>query len=383
MTIDFFPTKLATGQQFCNRVQEKALLQRNIDCVRHTVLVAPRRYGKSSLVLKVAEESTLPLASVDLFLAHDDMAITKRILTGISEAISQIMPIQQKMLKRLQHLFSQFGIVLTASGFRLELQGAVQQLDIVDQIYNALVGLDQLAQQQKQCILFFIDEFQDIREAKNAKAIQGAIRHVAQETQHIMFIFSGSNQRLLKGLFDDRAQPLYMLCDTMVLQRMLSKDYHPHLQALAKKQWHSPLPEGVFNKIMSLTERHPYYVNALCHELWQQQIMPEIEDVFRAWELCYEKHHDRLVAELEKLSVKQQDILRALAINPVSEPTGQHFVMVAQAAASTIKQSFQMLMQRDMVYRITQEDPVVPMVQKGQFRVLDPLLSFALRKYSD
>ena len=105
---DYFPSKLAQGAQFCNRTKEKAVLQENINKGRHTVLIAPRRYGKSSLVFKVVNESAMPLASVDLFLAHDDSAVTKRILTGISQGVSQIMPIDQKVLTKLQSIFSNF-----------------------------------------------------------------------------------------------------------------------------------------------------------------------------------------------------------------------------------------------------------------------------------
>ena len=107
---DYFPSKLALGKQFCNRVNEKALLHANIENGRHTVLIAPRRYGKSSLVFKVAEETNYPLASIDLFLAYDDKAITKRMLNGISQCLSQIMPLKQKVLDKLQSLFNHFKI---------------------------------------------------------------------------------------------------------------------------------------------------------------------------------------------------------------------------------------------------------------------------------
>ncbi len=56
----YFPSKLALGTQFCNRTEERAALHESINQGRHTVLVAPRRYGKSSLVFKLADESTVP-----------------------------------------------------------------------------------------------------------------------------------------------------------------------------------------------------------------------------------------------------------------------------------------------------------------------------------
>lgn len=379
---DYFPSKLAQGNQFCNRTKEKTVLHENINKGRHTVLIAPRRYGKSSLVFKVVNESKLPLASVDLFLAHDDAAITKRILAGISQAVSQIMPLNQKVLAKLQTIFSNFRVSLTAGGFSVEASIATTGFDPVDQVFSSLKSLNELAKQQKKTVIFFIDEFQDIREANSTKSIQGAIRHVAQETSNIVFIFSGNNRHLLTELFDDKSKPLYMLCDMMHLERMTIKDYWPHLQKLAKKQWGEDLSKMVFEKIISLTELHPYYVNLLCHELWKLNHAPAIEEVFTCWQACYNAHEERLISDLEKLTTKQQDILKTLATHPVVEPTGQNFVSASKTSASTINQTIRALINKDMVYKVKYIDDMLPLLKENQLRVLDPLLSYALKKYS-
>lgn len=382
MNHDYFPSKLAQGVQFCNRAQEKALLHENIASARHTVLIAPRRYGKSSLVLKVVAESSVPLASIDLFLAHDDRAITKRILLGIGQAISHLMPLEQKVLAKLQSLFNHFRVSLTAAGFSLDASVATAGFDPVDQVFSSLRGLAELAKQKNKKVIIFMDEFQDIREAHSSKSIQGAIRHVAQDTAHLVFIFSGSNRRLLLELFDDKSKPLYMLCDMMYLERMASRDYLPHLQKLAKKKWGKSLPVQVFHKIMALTELHPYYVNLLCHTLWLRAQSPQIDDVFACWQDCYDTHEDRLIADLDKLTAKQQDILKALALHPSVEPTGHGFVSAAKIPASTINQTIRVLLNRDMVYKVKRLDDALPHLQHNQLRVLDPLLAYALQKYA-
>ncbi len=379
---DLFPTKLALGSQFCNRFTERALLNENIGRGRHTVLVAPRRYGKSSLVFKVVHELNMALASIDLFLAHDDSAVIKRLLTGISQAVSHLLPVEQKLLQTLQGFFVNFRVSLTAAGFSIDAQGAMSGFDPVEQIFNGLQGLAKLAEQQGKKVIIFIDEFQDIREANSSKSIQGAIRHVAQQTSHIVFIFSGSNRHLLLELFDDSSKPLYMLCDMMHLERMTSKDYSPHLQKLAKKNWQHPLPKNVFNKIMALTELHPYYVNLLCHEIWRLKNLPDLNDVTSCWERCYDTHEDRLVADLAKLTVKQQSVLKTLALHPATEPTGHGFVSTANVSVSTINQAINVLRHKDMIHKIKKLDDAVPQLALKQLRVLDPLLAYALRKYA-
>lgn len=379
---DYFPSKLALGDQFCNRIKEKTQLYHNIEQCRHTVLIAPRRYGKSSLVFKVSSESSYPLSAVDLFLAHDDLSVTKRILTGVSQAISQIMPFEQKVLGKLQVIFNHFRVSMTAFGFGIEATIETSGFDPVDQVLYALKGLSTLATQQKKKVIFFIDEFQDIRESNSSKSIQGAIRHVAQETAHIEFIFSGSNRRLLLELFDDKTKPLYMLCDMMALERMTSHDYRDHLQKQAMTRFKKPLPDFVFEKIIAFTELHPYYVNLLCHELWKSEHIPDMDAVFTAWQYCYESHEDRLISDLEKLTAKQQNILKSIAVNPVTEPTGQQFTTLTKSSSSTINQTIKSLLNKDMIYKVKKTDELLPQVKKNQLRILDPLLSFALKKYA-
>lgn len=237
MQFDYFPSKLAKGEQFCNRIAERNSLKRNIELVRHTVLVSPRRYGKSSLVHQIATEVDLAFESIDLFLAHDDKTVIKRMLSGISSIVSQIIPNTHKAAEIVQKYFSNFKVTFNAAGFGLELSRTMSLVDPVDQIFDALRSLALLAEEKQKKVLLFIDEFQDISSAENAKSMQGAIRHVAQETQWIVFFFSGSSRHLLLDLFDEKNNPLYMLCDKLLLDRMESKDYHPHLQKAALSRW--------------------------------------------------------------------------------------------------------------------------------------------------
>ena len=380
MSDDLFPSKLALGEQFCNRIQERKVLADNIAKARHTVLVSPRRYGKSSLAHQVIAELRLLFASIDLFLAYDDKTVTQRLLAGISKAVSEILPPSEKAFKKVQALFGKFKISLGLGLFQIEILQEGRELDAVDQIYSALTALADLAKQENKKIIIFIDEFQDISAAKNAKSIQGAIRHVAQETSSLVFLFSGSNRHLLLEMFDDKSMPLYMLCDKLYLERMHSSDYRPHLEALALKVWSKKLPDAVFEKIMSLTELHPFYVNLLCHKLWKEKF-PDAKKVEASWHECMEEESRRIRAEIEKLTRNQQDLLKALALFPTEEPSGQAFSARSGLSASSLHQAFKVLSDQDIVFRVKQEDECVPFFQKNQVRILDPLMAYYFRQY--
>jgi AAA+ ATPase superfamily predicted ATPase len=380
---DYFPAKLAIGERFCNRKNEQKMLQSNIKKGRHTVLLSPRRYGKSSLANKVVNEMKLPFVSIDLFLANTDEAITKRIMQGIAKAVSQLLPPTEKLLSIVQKAFRHFKVSLSANYFNIEATFEGGMSNSVDQIFNALEGLVQLAQAKKNRVIFFIDEFQDIADSENSKAIQGAIRHVAQATSDLVFIFSGSNRHLLAELFDDKSMPLYMLCDKIHLDRMSSNDYLPYIQKTARERWKQELDKRAYDVVMQLTELHPFYINMLCNELWNSQSKhpPTHDKVVDAWAHCYDVEERRLIVELERLTSNQQNFMKALAKMPTAEPNSQRFIQMVNMAQSSLHQTINALLEKDMIYKVTLEDEAIPTMRKKQLRILDPLLAYALRKY--
>lgn len=384
MLIDqsYFSSKLAKGAQFCNRVKEQQALKDNIAQGRHTVMVSPRRYGKSSLVHKVVEASMLPAASIDLFLAHDDQAVTRRILDGVGFLLSKIMPITQKAAVTLQKYFSHVKIGLAAGGFSLQISQESQIVGAVEQIYETLKALDTLLKKESKKAIIFIDEFQDIKNAKSAYSIQGAMRNVAQSTDHIVFIFSGSSRHLLLQLFDDKSMPFYMLCDKITLDRIASKDYAHYIQKAAQQKWNKELSSDAFRRFMILTELHPFYVNFLGKEIFKNQTLPDETKVADAWNICLENEKRRLILEVENLTLNQQKVLKALAIEPVAEVYSSQFLSKIGMPISSMKACIQVLQDRDLIYQVTLEDPLICHMIKNQYRVLDPLLAFSLRQYA-
>ncbi len=65
------------------------------------------------------------------------------------------MPPEQKVLTKLQNIFSHFRVSLTAAGFAIDASGGLG-FDPVDQIFGALKNLAQLAKQQGKKIIFFM-----------------------------------------------------------------------------------------------------------------------------------------------------------------------------------------------------------------------------------
>ena len=64
--INHFPQGIAMGDTFLGREKELRALNYNIQKGHHTLLIAPRRFGKTSLALNVLEKLKLPYFEMNL-----------------------------------------------------------------------------------------------------------------------------------------------------------------------------------------------------------------------------------------------------------------------------------------------------------------------------
>src|SRR5262249_21637935 len=137
-------------------------------------------------------------------------------------------------------------------------------------ISEALLLLERLLAEKNKHAVIFIDEFQEIDKISKKRVIEGAFRTAAQEMQHLSLIFSGSIRSLLLSMFEDENRPLYKLCRKIKLDRISANDYEKHIQKIATHTWGKSLEQESFDRIMSLSNRHPYYVNYLCDIIWEE-----------------------------------------------------------------------------------------------------------------
>ena len=93
MEAPFVFGKIATDKNFTDREQETAYLVSNFTSLVNTILISPRRWGKSSLVnkaaqLAMAQDSTLRVCHIDLFNvrneAHFYSLLAQKVVLAVS-----------------------------------------------------------------------------------------------------------------------------------------------------------------------------------------------------------------------------------------------------------------------------------------------------------
>jgi predicted transcriptional regulator len=317
-------------------------------------------------------------------MAVDDASICKFITSAVEAIIKDIIPFSTKISQKILEVFKAFDVSVKLGdkayslSFKPQLAPQSSNEIYVAHIYESLKSLAELARLEQKNVVVFLDEFQEIIAGESCDAIMGAIRNVAQESEYLAFIFSGSKRHLLTTLFNEKRKPLYMMCSNLSLERIAVKEYREHLNQLALRSWDLPLDNDCIERIMKYSEAHAYYVNLLCSTLWELPNLPTLADVDNAWQICVKHEKGRIVDELNNLTHSQKDILKSIALYPTNKPTALKFTRLINRPISTINQSIKSLLEKDMIYKLDKVDPELTWMQEGYYWVLDPMVRYMI-----
>lgn len=367
--MDFmFPLGIAAEEYFCNRVSETKHLITNINSHTHTVLISPRRYGKTSLAYRAIHECGLPFVKVDLYMTTDHKDIERALIKGINSIISQVTGVTDKVLNSIKEYVKGIkpSLEMGLDGIKLKLEPSPSQ-NAPENICEALLILNALLEKKEQRAVLLIDEFQEVERVAPNQGIEGALRHVAQETQKLAFIFSGSKRNLLKSMFNDRNKPLYRLCDEIALERIGEEDYKAFVNRFAQQKWGQALTDEDLEALVSTTERHPYYFNALLRNVFAAEERPTAARIQELWLDLAEKKRNDLLAETKSLTVTHRKLLIAIAQGKNRGLSSKEFLSESKLAGSSVLRGLEDLLNEDFIEK-----------RSDHYELVDPLLKTVL-----
>lgn len=370
-----FPLGKAYGEAFCNRESETDRLIGNIQNCKHSLIIAPRRYGKSSLAERAIDRSGLPSVKINLHLCTSEEEIAQLVLESVIKLIGKSVGNIEKMMSSIKKYISNLEPLLSFGGEHasLKLIPKIKHNHSII-ISEALLLLEKLLRDKNKKAVIFLDEFQEIDRISKQRGIEGAFRTAAQEMQYLTFIFSGSVRALLLSMFEDENRPLYKLCRKIKLERIHENDYEKHIQKIAFDTWKVRLDEPVFNKIMELTQRHPYYVNYLCDSIWETcKKPPELIDIECAWDHVVIEEWSDALKELSDLPMGQRRLVKYIANSNSQNIQSQESCIALSMPASSISTALHVLIEKDYVEQN----------KNGYYRVINPLLLAVLQGASD
>jgi uncharacterized protein len=199
-----------------DRHEELALLARRAADRVSVRLVAPRRYGKTSLLLAHAErlrETGWRTAHVDLGRAADLADVARRLAAGYARLDAGW------LRAHLGGLLARLGVTVTAGGPGVSVTARPSPPDVpaAEAVVERLLDLPlTLWERDGTPTLVVLDEFQDLLVAR--KDLDGLLRsRIQYHGDGAAYVYAGSEPSMMRRLFDTRERPLFGQADPLAI----------------------------------------------------------------------------------------------------------------------------------------------------------------------
>lgn len=262
--------KLATKSDFTDRDNEIAQLASNFRSLVNTIIISPRRWGKTSLVNRVSEmmdiqEPDLKICHIDLFNVRTEqdfyIALAGEILRATSTKWEECAQNAKVFLSRLLPRISFSPDSQSEISFGIGLDELKKN---PDEILNLA---ETIAIERDLKIIVCIDEFQGIEEFDEHLAFQRKLRSHWQRHTHVSYCLYGSKRHMLLNVFSNPSMPFYKFGDLMFLEKISIQKWVEFIQKRFLDTGKEIKKEEAI-LISNLTENHPYYVQQLAQQSW-------------------------------------------------------------------------------------------------------------------
>lgn len=256
-------------EEFTNRKEEKERLRQNFHNGVNTILMSPRRWGKSSLVKEVAEElqvanSRYRFVIIDLFNTRTEQQFYE---LYSSELVAQTAGKTEKALGWIkQHL----SALKPSVSWGTDMHEWRIGLDIgkVSQTIPQLLDMAEfIAREQDIKLIICLDEFQNISHFSDSDAFQKLLRATWQKHKLTTYCLYGSKRGMLAEFFENANMPFYKFGDVMYLQKIKVTDWTSFIVKRFKSTG-KKISAAQALLIAETVECHSFYVQQLAHEVW-------------------------------------------------------------------------------------------------------------------
>lgn len=354
-----------SGDNFTDRKKETERLLQNFRHGVNTVLISPRRWGKTSLVQKVcrlAQSDKLKVVYLDVFSCRSDRefydALAAAILKQTSSKVDEWLEHIKLFLSHISPKISMSPDPMTEFSISLELNPKSSDIDEILQLPEKIA-------QKKRCnIVVCIDEFQQIAEFKDSKTFQKRLRTVWQLQQSVSYCLFGSKKHLMNELFEKKSLPFYKFGDAIYLQKIGTSDWVDYIcsrfEATGKH-----ISKELAEKICKMVDNHSSYVQQLAWLVWiHTDEVAQEQDFEEAYQDIIDQNTPLFEKQTENLTTYQMNFLRAVIDGVHSEFTTQgilkKYQLGSSANVSIVKRA---LIKRELIE-----------VEKRQVIIPDPVM---------
>lgn len=359
-------------EYFCDRQEESLRLVRQTTNGANTVIVSPRRLGKTGLIEYCFDKPALKQHYITMFvdilrtssLNELIYMLGKTVFETIGTRSQRLMKLMVTTLKTLNGHFG-YDPVSNTPTFDIRLG------DISMPEYTLREIFQYIEQAGKRCIIV-IDEFQQVTKYAE-KNVEALLRTHIQNLSNANFVFSGSQRRLMEEMFFSEKRPFYMSARSIQLTPIPFDIYcnfaMRHFRNAGKTIAEDAVSH-VYDTFMGVT-------------LYLQRIMKDAFSMTATGDTCDRATVERLVADyvleceprlreqMAFVTEAQKELLYAVSEEqePVKSITASTFIKRHRLKSpSAVQAASKRLLEYDLLTR-----------HEGRYSIADPLLALWLK----
>lgn len=356
-------------EYFCNRVDELKELKVDILSGLNSLIYAPRRFGKTSLVLKALTElkktDEVKYIFLDLMYLTTVEEFINKYFNELAKNLEQPTDKVVNFFKSILKIRPNINVSFDTTGnpnFSLALAGE----DINKTLEEVLNIPLKFAQSGKKIVIVF-DEFQEITNL----GLESKLRSIVQQhSNKIAYVFMGSKKSLLHQMFLDKNRPFYKSVKHFKIKEIERDSW---LEFIISKfaQTDKKIDKTVIDKILEITKGFPYYTQQFSYEIWNQTEKVADETLFlKALKIIIEREEDLFSVEIDNLTSNQKK-----AIKIVVEKSGQNlydeqYLAKFKIKSGSIQTALKGLLEKDMLDKNAEG-----------YYFQDPLLEYWIKQY--
>ncbi|MCT4640295.1 MAG: ATP-binding protein [Bacteroidales bacterium] len=357
---------------FTDREEDSKKLFNNLVLGINSILVSPRRWGKSSLVEKVIndinrERKDIKTVLIDMFTVSSEEEFlelfTREVIKASATKWEEWVNNGTTFFKKL---IPTINIGLNpATDFSVSFNRE-ELIKHKDEILN----LPEIISKKKGVrFVIALDEFQNIAMFTDYQNLEKRMRAIWQRQKSVSYCLFGSKRHMMTDIFDNSSKPFYRFGDIIWLQKIERNKWVDFIvsgfQTTGKR-----ITDDEAEYIARLMKDHSWYVQQLSHYTWskvrtvatKKHIKSALQEVIYANTPLYQR-------EIEVISSTQLNLLKAVARNEQKLTSAQIMQEYKLGTPRNVLKNKKILINNDII-----DGP------KGKLEFLDPVFELWFKK---
>lgn len=313
---------LALDKAFTDREEEVRELTSDMLNGQNVLVYAPRRYGKSSLVLRAAQDAMREKALV----AYCDLmktptkerfaaALAKTVYADIASPVDQVFERAAELFRGLR-IRPTMEVDPSDGSLRFSFQASRRKEDIDDTIERLLELFGELAAERKRPVVIIFDEFQEVLALD--KRFPNLMRAVFQTQPEVAHVYLGSKRHILERIFNNKNEPFWRSAKQLEIGMIPASEFatfiHDRFEESGKL-----IADDALERLLGATGGHPYGTQELGYFLWE--LVPpgaeaSVADVEEALTRVLRSEHNHFSQLWDDAPHAQRLLMVALADEP-------------------------------------------------------------------